>query len=91
MIQLPSFYDPTANLCPQAQCDLLFLLAAKTIITRLWKTLMLLMVTSWFQEIFYLQRMEELRAESRKTSLCNAGIWSAWVSFWSTPEYQTYL
>lgn len=46
-------------------------------------------ITNCFKEIFYLQRMEEIRAESNETSTRNTGIWGHWVTFCSSPVFQT--
>lgn len=42
------------------------LTAAKTVIPQLWRSPAAPLLTDWFKEIFHLQRMEELRAESAK-------------------------
>lgn len=61
------------------------MIAAKMVIPRLWKTPVAPAITDWFKEVFYIQCMEEPKAESHKTSSRNAQIWGDWITFCSTP------
>lgn len=48
-------------------------------------------ITDWFKEIFFLQRMEELRAESKKLAIRHSRIWRDCLTFCPSPEYSTYV
>lgn len=63
------------------------LIAAKTVIPRLWKSTQTPTIADWYKEIFFLQRMEELRADSHGSSVRNTLVWSTWVTFTTSPEF----
>lgn len=52
------------------------LIAAKAVIPRLWKSPQAPTIAEWYKEVFFLQRMEELRAGYHGTTDKHALIWS---------------